>query len=60
MYGVMVIDMGVHQLSGLVQKFNLTQVGSLVAAVEGAGVNSLQPLPLPLQLFSRLHDLSPA
>lgn len=28
MYGVMVIDMGVHQLSGLVQKVNLTQVGS--------------------------------
>jgi hypothetical protein len=27
MYGVMVIDMGVHQLSGLVQKVNLTQVG---------------------------------
>lgn len=26
MYGVMVIDMGVHQLSGLVQKVNLTQV----------------------------------
>jgi len=26
MYGVMVIDMGVHQLSGLVQKINLTQV----------------------------------
>ena len=27
MYGVMVIDMGVHQLSGLGQKVNLTQVG---------------------------------
>lgn len=26
MYGVMVIDMGVHQLSGLLQKVNLTQV----------------------------------
>jgi hypothetical protein len=33
MYGVMVIDMGVHQLSGLVQKVNLTQVRGVCRGV---------------------------
>jgi hypothetical protein len=40
MYGVMVIDMGVHQLSGLVQKVNLTQV-ERGAGVDTGSANSL-------------------